>query len=96
MQNQLYFFPFFLFLIFWSSIQVSAVDVDRSIPDAVLSRFSKLEIGQNVIGLSENHLTVEGSVDRIPVLSSELNKLVGGETTVLHKSIFKHNFPYFS
>ena len=126
MQNQLYFFPFFLFLIFWSSIQASAVDVDRSIPDAVLSRFSKLEIGQNVIGLSENHLTaeeferihnssslslpelfhakilvgdkkslwnmcksenkisirkiVEGSVDRIPVLSSELNKLVGGET----------------
>lgn len=106
-------------------MQASAVDVDRSIPEEVLSRFSKLEIGRNVIGLSENHLTaeeferihnssslslperfhakilvgdkkslwnmyksgnkttirkiVEGSIDRIPVISSELNKLVGRE-----------------
>lgn len=111
---------------FWTSMQASSVDIDRSIPDEVLSRFSKLEIGRNVIGLSENHLTaeeferihgssslslperfhaqillgdkkslwnmcksgnkitirriVEGSVDRIPVLSSELHKFLGVET----------------
>ena len=57
MPNQPYFLLYFLFLIFCGCIQASAVDVDRSIPDEVLSRFSKLGMGRNVIGLSENHLT---------------------------------------
>lgn len=125
MKNQLCLFTYFLLIIFWSYVNASAVDVERSIPDEVLSHFSILEIGRNVIGLSENHLTaeeferihnnsslslpelflakiaegdkeslwnmcksvnkttirkiIEGSIDRIPVISSELNKVVGKE-----------------